>query len=293
MKKIVTLFLVIISFAVSAQDDLMKELELSQKKETEIVTQTFKGSRLVNGQTMETRGKGELEFIFAHRFGDISTGSYNLYGLDQAFVRIGLEYGISNRLNVGIGRNSVDKTVDSYLRYKLLAQSSGANNTPVTVTAYVNAGIRLSPRQQDVTYTITPQDRMSYVYQLLIARKFSSAISLQLMPTFVHKNMVDATIENNDTFVLGAGGRMKITKSAAIIGEYYQRINVHANNPYHNVIGLGIEIETGGHVFQIVLTNTNGLTERAFLTETTGKFFNGNMNLGFNVTRNFQLKKKR
>jgi len=293
MKKIVTLFLTIISLAATAQDDLMKELEQSQKKETELVKQTFKGSRLVNGQTIETRGKGELEFIFAHRFGDVSTGAYNLYGLDQAYVRIGLEYGIANRFNIGIGRNSVDKTVDSYLRYKLLAQSTGVKNIPVTITAYVNAGIRLSPRQQDVTYNITTQDRMSYIYQLLIARKFSPAFSLQLMPTFVHKNMADARIENNDTFVLGAGGRMKITKSAAIIGEYYQRFNVHVNNPYHNVIGIGLEIETGGHVFQIVLTNTNGLTERAVLTETTGKFFNGNINLGFNVTRNFQLVKKR
>jgi len=292
MKNKIIYFLFLIPFAAAAQDDLMKELEQSEKKEVELIEQTFKGTRLVNGQTIETKGAGELEFIFAHRFGAVNSGAYNLFGLDEAFVRLGLEYGITNRFGAGFGRNSVDKTMDGYLRYKLLAQSKGSKNIPVTVTAFANAAIRTSPKKADATYAITTEDRMSYTGQLLIARKFNSVLSLQLMPTIVHKNTVDKTIENNNTYALGVGGRLKVSRSIALTSEYYYRLNTPANDPYYNSLGFGIDIETGGHVFQLVMTNTRGLTERAFLTETTGDFFNGNIHLGFNVTRTFQVKKR-
>jgi hypothetical protein len=287
-KLIVLLFMPIVAMA---QDDLMKELEQNQKPEVEYIEQTFKGTRLVNGQSVETKGAGELEFIFAHRFGAINTRAYNLFGLDEAFVRIGLEYGITNRFGVGFGRNSVDKTMDGYLRYKIFRQSKGAKSFPVTVNAYLNAALRTSPRKADATYDIKLEDRMAYVGQLLIARKFNSVLSLQLMPTFVHKNTVDNTIENNDTFALGIGGRIKVSKSIALTSEYYYRVNPHPNDPYNNTVGFGVDIETGGHVFQLVMTNTRGLTERAFLTETPGSFVKGDIHLGFNVTRTFQLRK--
>jgi hypothetical protein len=134
---------------------------------------------------------------------------------------------------------------------------------------------------------------MAYTGQLLIARKFSPKFSIQLMPTIVHKNTVDKAIESNDQFALGAGGRFKITRSVALTSEYYYRFGVKEGNPYYNALGFGIDIETGGHVFQIVLTNTQGLTDRAFVTETTGKFFSGGIHLGFNVTRTFQLRKQK
>jgi hypothetical protein len=293
MKTKLIYFLFLLPLAVAAQDDLMKELEQNEKKEVEPIEQTFKGTRLVNGQTVETKGAGELEFIFAHRFGAINSGAYNLFGLDEAYVRLGLEYGITNRLGAGFGRNSVDKTMDCYLRYKVLAQSKGAKTIPVTITAFANAAIRTSPKKEDATYDITFQDRLSYTGQLLIARKFNSFLSLQLMPTYVHKNTVDKTIENNDTYALGIGGRLKVSRSIALTSEYYYRLNTPANDPYYNSLGFGIDIETGGHVFQLVMTNTRGLTERAFLTETTGDFFKGNIHLGFNVTRTFQIKKRR
>ncbi len=283
--------LLIYSYGVVAQDDLLKELEQSQKSETEYATATFKGTRLVNGQTIETKGKGALEFIFAHRFGPMNGGLYELFGLDQAYVRLGLEYGLTDRLGVGTGRNSVDKTIDTYLRYKLLRQSTGAVNMPVTITVFGNAAVKTSPKKEDATFDITLEDRMSYTGQLLIARKFSSKLSLQLMPSFVHKNTVDKTIEDNDLFALGMGGRIKVSRSIALTSEYYYRFNVGDNNPYYNSLGFGIDIETGGHVFQLVMTNSRGLTERAFIGETTGQFFDGDIHLGFNVTRTFQLKK--
>lgn len=276
---------------VYAQDDLLKELEQQEVVATDYVTSTFKSTRLVNGQTMETKHKGELEFIFAHRFGAINEGAYELFGLDQAYVRLGLEYGITDRLGVGFGRNSVDKTMDGYFRYKVLAQTN--QGMPVTLTAFANAAIRTSPKKEDATFDITLQDRMSYTTQVLIARKFSPALSLQLMPTWVHKNTVDTSIENNDQLALGFGGRIKVSKSVALTSEYYYRFQVPDSNPYFNSLGFGIDIETGGHVFQLVLTNSRGLTERAFITETTGEFFDGDIHMGFNVTRTFQVRKQR
>ena len=273
--------------------DLLQELARQAEPSTVYTSATFKGTRLVNGQSIETKGKGALEFIFQHRFGRINSGAYEFFGLDQAFVRLGLEYGITDRLGAGFGRNSEDKTMDVYLRYKVLRQSTGEINMPVTLTAFGMAAVKNSPRTEDASYAIQFEDRLSYTGQLLIARKFTSALSFQFMPTFVHKNTVDASIEKNDQALLGIGGRVKITRSVALTAEYYHRLSVPAGNPYYNPIGFGVDIETGGHVFQLVFTNTRGLTERAFLTETTGDFFNGDIHFGFNITRTFQLKKKK
>ena len=284
----------LLTTAAFSQDDLMKELEKSQKNDTDYAFQTFKGTRLVNGHTIETKGKGTLEFIFAHRFGAMNGGLYELFGLDEAYVRLGLDYGITDNLSVSIGRNSVDKTMDGYAKYKLARQSSGKRNFPVTITALGGIAYKLSPK--DGFENI---DRVAYNTQLFIARKFSPAFSLQLMPTFIHRNAVDRSYEKNDMIAMGFGGRLKLTRSIALTSEYYLRLDapdndlLAADKKQYNSLGFGIDIETGGHVFQLVLTNTRGLTERAFVTETTDNFFDGDIHLGFNVTRTFQLKKKK
>ncbi len=294
MKRNSTLIVLLFSILfANAQQDLLNELERETKSTTTYTAATFKSTRLINGQTVETKGKGELEFIFAHRFGAINTGFYEFFGLDQAYVRIGLEYGLTDKLGVGVGRNSYDKTMDTYVRYKIIKQSAGEKKMPFTITAFGIAAYKVSPKKEDATYDIQPVDRMSYTGQLLIARKISSILSFQLMPSIVHKNTVDKTKENNDQIALGAGGRLKVSKSVALTTEYYYRVDVPEANPFYNPLGFGIDIETGGHVFQLVMTNTRGLTERAFLTETAGDFFNGNIHLGFNVTRTFQIKRKK
>jgi hypothetical protein len=271
-----------------SQDDLMRELEQTQTDDTDFTLQTFKGTRLVNGHTVETKNKGTLEFIFAHRFGRINGGLYEMFGLDEAYVRLGLDYGITDNLSVSIGRNSVDKSMDGYAKYKLIRQSKGNNVFPVTITALGGTAYRISPKRGVETI-----DRLAYVGQLLIARKFSPSISFQIMPTFVHKNAVSKSFEDNDQIAVGAGGRIKLSKSVALTSEYYYRVNTPDNSPYKNTLGFGIDIETGGHVFQLIMTNTRGLTERAFITETDGDFAEGDIHFGFNVTRTFQLKHKK
>lgn len=285
------LFCVCITVQTFAQDDLLKELD-QDKPDTDITIATFKGTRIINGHSVETKPGHTLEFIFSHRFGTINSGWYEMYGLDQAFVRIGLDYGITDRLSVSIGRNSVNKTIDGYAKYKAIQQQTGTRNIPVTVTMLGGVAYQLSPRNNsDVSPDFENIDRLAYTAQALIARKFTSSFSLQLMPTYVHKNAVDQSIEDNAQFAMGAGGRLKFTKSMALTGEYYHNMNRKDNSPYHNVVGIGFDIETGGHVFQLVFTNAIGLTERAFITETQDDFFDGDIHFGFNVTRTFQFKR--
>lgn len=276
-----------------AQEDLLKELEEGQAEDTDYVIQTFKGTRLVNGHSVETKARGDLEFIFAHRFGAVNQGLYELFGFDDAYVRVGLDYGVTDHFSASIGRNSVDKSIDGYIKYKIARQSSGVSTFPVAITGLTGVVYRASPRKADLPEGYTSVDRLAYLGQLLIARKFSPRLSVQVMPTVIHKNAVDKTKENNDQFALGLGGRIGITKSVALTGEYYHRIHVPDANPYSNTLGLGIDIETGGHVFQLVMTNTRGLTERHFIAETEGDFFDGDIHFGFNVTRTFHLKSKK
>jgi hypothetical protein len=283
-------FLMIAPVSVVCAQDLMKELEEHEQDKKMPVEATFKGTRIVNGHSVEAKGKGELEFIIAHRFGRLNSGLYNLFGLDAAFIRIGLEYGISDRLIAGVGRNSFNKIYDGYLKYRVVRQSTGPGSSPISITAFGSTAIQTVTRKSDDP-TIEFSDRLTYTMQALIARKFSPRFSLQLMPTYVHSNRVNQAILNNGQLALGVGGRYKITRSVAINTEYYYRVNPIANSPYYNSIGIGVDIETGGHVFQLILSNTQGMVERTFITETAGDFFNGDIHFGFNITRVFQLKK--
>jgi Membrane bound beta barrel domain (DUF5777) len=290
MRNILVLFIMIGSSTLFAQDDLLKELEQRQAPETNYIGQTFKGTRIINSQSVETKGKGELEFIFSHRFGKINEGSFNLWGLDQAYVRIGFEYGITDRLGLGIGRSSTDKTYDSYLRYKVARQSTGAKSFPVTITAIGTTNVKTSLTDELIA-GIKFDDKVSYVAQLLIARKFSTKLSAQIMPVFVHRNAVKKSTENNDDYAIGIAARYKITRSLALTGEYFHRLNPNVNTPYYNSLGFGLEIETGGHVFQMVFSNSQGMIDRAVVAETDGDFAKGDIHFGFNVTRVFQMKK--
>jgi hypothetical protein len=293
MKKLLILFLLSPCVAL-AQDDLLAELEKDSENETEYTYATFKGTRLANGHTIETKNEGSLEFIFAHRFGAINGGWYEMYGLDEALVRLGLDYGIKDWLSFSIGRNSFDKTMDSYVKIRALRQSTGAKNFPFSATVLLGGAYKFSPENNsDVSDDFENIDRLSYTGQVLIARKFSTNLSLQLMPSIVHKNAVVASQEENDQFALGFGGRIKLTKSVAITTEYYYNFSMKDDSPYFNPLAFGIDIETGGHVFQLVLTNAVGLTERAFITETRDDFWDGDIHFGFNVTRTFQLKKNK
>lgn len=269
--------------------DLLSTLTESQPKEKEFVFQTFKGTRVVNGHSVEVKGQGELEFIIGHRFGLINSGAINLFGLDQAFIRFGLEYGITPKLGIGIGRSSYTKIFDSYLKYQAVRQSRGGGS-PVTITALGSVGAQTYEYSNPDAWRNMPfGDKLYYSGQLLIARKFTSNFSLQLSPIFVHANTVNPAVEKADQFAVGFSGRYKVTKSFAVNAEYFMRSNVVATSPYYDCVSLGFDIETGGHVFQFVFSNTQGMIDRTFIGRTEGDFFKGDIHFGFNITRTFQL----
>jgi hypothetical protein len=296
MKKLITLILCSISIQAFSQDDLMKMLENETKNQTEYTSATFKGTRLINGQTIETVGKKQLNFWISHRFGALNTGFIeNFFGLDEARIRLGLEYGINDKLTIGIGRSSQEKMYDFYAKYKLLRQS---NTMPITMTLYGSNAISTVAtgsvlESGTVIKYYDNLERMTYTGQVLIARKFSDRISLQLMPTFLHFNKSETTDTPNNMIALGVGGRVKLTKRLSITGEYYYAdFNRPSSSDYKNSLALGFDIETGGHVFQLHFTNSRGMIERQFIAQTTKSWSDGGIFYGFNIARGFSLDKK-
>lgn len=265
--------------------DLDNESKAASANTADYASATFKSTRVVNGHSIETIGKNNLDFRIAHRFGTLNSGSYNLFGLDNATMRIGLDYGVTDRLMIGLGRSTVDKEIDGFIKYKILRQSTGKHNMPVTIT-YLGSAMHFTLKgSEDLSFN----NRMSYAHQLLIARKFSDAVSFQLSPTLVHINMVDWKNEKNNLLSLGIGGRVKISKRVALTGDYFYQFDKLTDR--QNSLSLGVDIETGGHVFQLHFTNSTGMTERSFITNTTGKWGDGDIHFGFNITRLFALKK--
>jgi hypothetical protein len=273
-----------------SQDDLMKMLDNDQKnsKTVNYTTATFKTTRLVNGHSVENVAAGVLDLRIQHRFGYVNSGPYQLFGLDQATMRIGLDYGISNRLMVGIGRSTFEKQYDAFYKFKLLRQSSGYRNMPVTVSLMSSIMLKTidfpDPTRKNY-YT----SRLYFAHQLIIGRKFSDGFSFQVMPTLVHHNLVTGANDPNDLLSIGAGGRLKLSKRISINAEYYYQIPGYQLPGTYNSAAIGFDIETGGHVFQLHFTNSTGMTEKSFITETSEDFFKGNIHFGFNLSRVFTI----
>ncbi|UZR96555.1 DUF5777 family beta-barrel protein [Chondrinema litorale] len=290
-KYFLIIFSIILFSKANAQDDLLEMLNEESDKIKTYVDATFKGTRLINGHSIETRKKHNLDFLISHRFGEISGGGYQFFGLDQSNVRIGFDYGLTDDFNIGIGRNSYEKTYDSYLKYRLLKQSQGAGAMPISVTLFSSVAVK-TLKDVDYEEVMDFTDKMVFTHQVLIARKFSPALSLQVMPSFVHYNAITENQLRNDIFSLGAGGRIKLTKRFSLNAEYYYQFEPLTEETY-NSIAIGIDIETGGHVFQLHFTNSQAMIEKGFITETYNNFFDGDIHFGFNISRTFQLGKKK
>jgi hypothetical protein len=274
-----------------AQTDLLQDLEQQTADSTrrEVVAATFKGTHIINSQSVETPGQGTLAFLIQHRFGTLNSGAYNFFGLDQAVLRLSFEYGLTNRLAVGIGRTNIEKTFDGFLKYKALQQTTGARPMPVSVTLFGSAAIT-TLKFGTLPTERTTASRLDYTYQVLIARKVSSGLSLQLMPTLIHRNYVPLEGMQNDVYSIGGGLRQKLTKRIALTADYFYVLPGYAADNFRNALGAGFDIETGGHVFQLHVTNAQGMTEKFFIPQTSGDFFNGDIYFGFTVARNFTVK---
>ena len=287
MTRYIFCLLLLLPSAIWAQEDLLAILDEETEEVETKVEAIFKGTRLINGHTVETRDRNNLDFIISHRFGRLNGGAYEFFGLDQSNVRLGLDYGLTDNINLGIGRSSFEKTFDGYFKYAFVHQTSGKRNVPVSATLLSSISIK-TLRQREFE-ELTFSQKIAYTHQVLIARKFSSAFSMQVMPTLIHFNAIEPTDERNNAFAAGIGGRIKLNKRVSLNAEYYYQFQ--RKDPLSkNLIAIGFDIETGGHVFQLQLTNAQAMIEKGFLAETTGDFFNGDIHFGFNISRTFQLK---
>jgi opacity protein-like surface antigen len=304
MKNIYKLFLGLSMLFLSGNifgQDLDVLLNAETKPTINYTTATFKASRIINGHSIQQMKKKQLDFRISHRFGTLNEGAYGLWGLDHSNIHFSFEYGVTDWLMLGVGRGSLNKIYDGFAKFRILRQSTGAKTMPVSLSYMSSMEITsehfpTTPIQINdstsiprVNYT---SSRFTYVNQILIARKFNDKFSFQLTPTWVHRNLVPTELDQNDIFAVGFGARYKLTKRMSVNAEYYYKIEPNAKylEPRtYNSASVGIDVETGGHVFQIMLTNSIGMREGTFIPKTTDSWTNGGIHLGFNISRVFTL----
>lgn len=280
--------------AAAQDDDLLKLAEApdSTARFTNFTTATFKGTRIISGQSVQTNAAKELVFLISHRFGTLNSGAYNLFGLDNSVIRLALEYGLTDNINVGVGRSSYQKTFDGFLKYRFLRQQDGNWQRPVTAVLFGSTALN-SLRPLDPEREMMFKSRLTYTAQLLLARKFNQNLSLQLTPTFIHRNLVATRQNENNVYALGIAGRHKLTKRTSFNAEYFYLLPGNTADNFTNALSVSFDIETGGHVFQLLLSNSIGMIEKTLIAENTGQWGNGDIYFGFNISRVFDLDKSR
>lgn len=315
IKSVITCGLILFGVGTFAQEDMLSLLDsIGTKKKSERTIATFKGSKIIIAQTTETVKKGTMDFNVAHNFGNVGVqsngGIHTLFGLDNiADVRIGFDFGITNDLTLGIGRSKQKELIDALVKYRLLNQTTD-NRIPFSFAVYIDAAY--NPQSATTFYSsVDPTSfnekqlhRFSYISQFIIARKFNWRFSMELLPTYHHRNFVvgninpkNGEIEANDMFSIGAGLRLKLTNRVAIIADYYYLFSKYREGnpamPFYPPLGLGLEIDTGGHIFHLSFTNCSGIIENNYIPNTTDNWLKGGYKFGFNISRVFNLGSKK
>lgn len=269
-----------------AQDGFSLLGLVQEEATSERVEAIFKTTRIINLPSIEQTPDGVLDVKISHRFGTLQQGAYDLFGLDNASIRIGAEYGIHPNWMIGFGRSGYEKTYDGYLKYHLLSQTKGKDAFPFSVAGFIGTSINtLKNDNWDLT------DRTTFVFQLILARKFSNQLSIQLSPTLIHRNLVATAAEKNTVPAIGIGGRFKLSNRISLNLEYTPVINNFLAERYLNSFSIGFDIETGGHVFQLHFTNAVAMMEKGYFTETYDSWADGGIRFGFNIARVFTLKR--
>lgn len=279
-----------LSCILSGQGGSLLDLLEDEEEAQELVSATFKSSRVINGHSVVMLAPGALDFRILHRFGPVNRGLYDMFGLDLATMRIGFDYGITRYLTAGIGRSTNKKEWDGFVKWRILAQQRGKRNIPLSlvwVSGMTVNGLRWENPDRENLFT----SRLAYYHQILVGSKVNEWVSLQLAPTVVHRNLVATVDDPHDIFSLGIGGRVKLTKRVALTWDYFYVFNPTDPGESKNPLSLGLDIETGGHVFQLHFSNAIGMNERAFLLDTRDTWTSGEVRFGFNLSRMFQIKR--
>ncbi len=273
----------------SAQEpSLLDDLKDSTAPTSEKISGAFKSTRVINAHSIEMLKRGDMDFRILHRFGFVSDGIKQLFGLDQASMRMSFDFGLTDDLTLGIGRSTFRKEIDAFGKWRLIQQSNGVKNIPITIA--VAAGYSVVTEASTLLPKPNMVDRSSYYVQTLIGRKFNSQFSAQLSPIFVHTNFPVVLTDHQKIFAMGTGMRYKVSKRMALTLDYHHFFG-GLSPIFKDPLSAGVDIETGGHVFQLQFSNATGLNERAYITETTGNFFKGDVRMGFNLSRIFHVGK--
>lgn len=308
MKNILFILLIFVSLTTYAQEDLEKLITV-EGLPNEKVTATFKSGNLINLKTTETIHRHEMDFRVDHRFGDIAGsagGVKNFFGLDNSTdIRIGFDYGLLDNLNIGIARakgaTEVRQLYEGNIKYRFIEQTVD-DAVPVSIAVFGSTTLSAMGAAEDpqsaASFT-NFSDRLSYVTQLIIARKFSSDLSLVLVPSYLHRNYT-AYNDQNDIFALGIGGRAKVSNRIAIVADYLFPFRKSSNKKYreevsgqhyYNAMGVGLELDTGGHIFHLNFTNATAIQESQFISETNSSWGKGQFRWGFSIARRFNFSK--
>jgi Membrane bound beta barrel domain (DUF5777) len=283
-----TTLAILMASTLQAQVDTTKDISLDDLMATDTKTEkvfaynAFKSSRVIMGQSMEMLGAGVLDTRILHRFGTIQNGFADVFGLDYASMRIGFDYGINKNLAIGIGRSTLAKEADGFIKYRILHQHTGAKATPLSLL-YVGG---ITSRKVGSENT----DRLAYYHQLIVGRKFSNKFSLQLSPTFLHQNWIASTYTSNDMVSLGVGTRYKLSQRIALVVDAFPLLYGGTNSANVMPLSIGVDLETGGHVFQMHFSNARGMSERAYMAETNQRWDKSQFQFGFNLSRVFTIK---
>ena len=282
-------FLFIIAFttiSIQAQDGLLDELNSETRHQVKYELPAFKAMQIGNLQSTKVADKGDLYLIVAHRFGYLSNGIDDFFGLDDANTRIQFAYSFWDGIQLSLGRDSFEKTYSTSVKARLKRQST---NFPVNLVAYGSADINTLLKKA-VYPNLKFGDRMSYTAQLLVSRRMSKNLSLEIAPSFVRQNLQEIAVTGGRThnqFIMGLGGRVKVSKRMSVNVDYGLNFSRNSASKLHNPLTVGLDIETGGHVFQLLFTNARGSNDSGFLTKTAGDFFAGDISFGFNIVRVF------
>jgi len=275
-----------------AQDDLLKELQKAPLSPNEKVMATFKSDKIVNAQTNETLSKKNLDVRISHQFGNMGTesggGVHTLYGFDQSNdIRIALHYGITDRFTVGVSRCKRNENLEGLAKFRLVQQTTDGK-IPLAITLFGNTAMTTMADE----FVDNFKHRLSYCTQVIIARKFSPKFSLEVIPSWLHRNLVSVDDKNN-LYSLGGGARWKFTRSTSVIADYFYSFGRNDLFEKHFApIGVGFEIETGGHVFSLMFTNGSGILENDFLANTLDDWAKGGIKFSFIISRIFKFGKE-
>lgn len=292
MKKLL-LLLLLYPFFVFSQNDLLSEID-TVTIDTKVES-AFKSLKIVNIESTKLAAKGDFYFIVAHRFDYLKNGFDDFFGLDNANTQLKFLYGVKEWLTVHVARSGFQETYDLALKYRLQVQQKGG--FPLTLVGFSSLAVNSEMKEQDYP-NMNFGNRLSYVTQLLASRKFDENLTLQLAPTYFHENTIRDVFDSsgnpilpnpqsNSQFAVGVGARYKFTKRWSVNMDYAAHVNRASESIYKNPLSIGVDLETGGHVFQMHFTNSRAMHETGYLGQTAGDWAKGEICFGFNLVRVF------